>query len=145
MRNFKNPEGQLAHWLEKLEEFSFSVEHRAGNKHHHADALSRQPATDIAIATTKIATDFLHDKYPELNLVSLQQNDSVIGPVLQAKETKEGQLSTDMVKQYDYCCRRLFQLWDQLIVKDSLLYRQFLDVKKEHKSLAVGSTSNYTE
>ena len=108
LRNFKNPEGQLARWLEKLEEFSFSVEHRAGNKHHNADALSRRPATDIAIATTKIATDFLHEKYPELNLVSLQQNDSVISPVLRAKETKESQPSTDMVKQYDNRCRRLF-------------------------------------
>ena len=30
LRNFKQPEGQLARWLEKLEEFSFTVQHCPG-------------------------------------------------------------------------------------------------------------------
>ena len=37
-RNFKQPEGQLARWLEKLEEFSFTVQHRPGRKHNNADS-----------------------------------------------------------------------------------------------------------
>ena len=39
LKNFRNPEGQLARWLEKLEEYSFSVEHRPGKKHANADSL----------------------------------------------------------------------------------------------------------
>ena len=39
--NFREPEGQLARWLEKLEEYNFTVHHRSGQK--HADALSRLP------------------------------------------------------------------------------------------------------
>ena len=43
LRNFKEPEGQLARWLEKLEEYDFTIIHRPGLKHSNADALSRLP------------------------------------------------------------------------------------------------------
>ena len=39
----KDPEGQLARWLEILGEYQFTVEHRPGNKHSNADGLSRIP------------------------------------------------------------------------------------------------------
>src|SRR5206468_10859521 len=37
------PIGQQARWLERLEEFSYRIEHRPGRKHSNADALSRRP------------------------------------------------------------------------------------------------------
>ena len=40
---FKNPEGQLAHWLEKLQECDFTIHHRQGCKHSNADAMSQIP------------------------------------------------------------------------------------------------------
>ena len=43
VRNFKEPEGQLARWLEKLEEHNFTIIHRRGSLHSNADALSRVP------------------------------------------------------------------------------------------------------
>ena len=43
LTNFRNPEGQLARWLEQLQEFDFDIVHRAGRKHLNADALSRIP------------------------------------------------------------------------------------------------------
>ena len=43
VRNFKEPEGQLARWLEKLEEYNFTIIHRRGSLHSNADALSRVP------------------------------------------------------------------------------------------------------
>jgi hypothetical protein len=41
----KTPEpiGQQARWLDILSEFNFSVQHRPGNSHQNADALSRRP------------------------------------------------------------------------------------------------------
>ena len=41
--NFKNPEGQLARWLELLGTYDMKIEHRSGIKHANADALSRRP------------------------------------------------------------------------------------------------------
>ncbi|KRY64941.1 Retrovirus-related Pol polyprotein from transposon 17.6 [Trichinella pseudospiralis] len=42
LRNFKEPEGQVARWLEQLAEFDFEVIHCPGRKHHNADALFRE-------------------------------------------------------------------------------------------------------
>lgn len=38
---FKEPEGQLARWLQTLDEFDFKVVYRPGRQHNNADALSR--------------------------------------------------------------------------------------------------------
>ena len=43
LRNFKNPRGQVARWLERLSDFDFEVEHRPGQLHGNADRLSRLP------------------------------------------------------------------------------------------------------
>ena len=40
LQSFKEPEGQLARWLEKLQEYHFNIVHRPGRKHANADALS---------------------------------------------------------------------------------------------------------
>ena len=42
LHNFKEPEGQVAHWLEILSEFDYRVEHRPGVQHANADSLSRR-------------------------------------------------------------------------------------------------------
>ena len=41
---FKEPQGQLARWLEYVFQFRFQIVHRHGKKHGNADALSREPS-----------------------------------------------------------------------------------------------------
>ena len=43
LRKMSEPIGQQSRWLEILEEFTFTVQHRSGNKHGNADAMSRRP------------------------------------------------------------------------------------------------------
>ena len=40
---FKEPQGQLARWIEELSQYNMVVKHRAAAKHGNADALSRVP------------------------------------------------------------------------------------------------------
>ena len=40
---FKEPQGQLARWIEELSQYLMVVKHRAGIRHGNADALSRIP------------------------------------------------------------------------------------------------------
>ena len=51
--NFKEPQGQLARWLEELSQFYMVVQHRSGSKHANADALSRvqdeKPCTEFKL------------------------------------------------------------------------------------------------
>jgi hypothetical protein len=42
---FKEPQGQLARWIEELSQYHMIVQHRPGVKHGNADALSRIPDT----------------------------------------------------------------------------------------------------
>ena len=44
--NAKDPEGQLAPWIEFLSAFHFEIQYRAGQRHQNADALSRRPCDD---------------------------------------------------------------------------------------------------
>uniref|UniRef100_A0AAQ4RI62 Gypsy retrotransposon integrase-like protein 1 n=1 Tax=Gasterosteus aculeatus aculeatus TaxID=481459 RepID=A0AAQ4RI62_GASAC len=46
LMTFREPEGQLARWLEELQGYEFSVVHRAGERHGNADALSRRPCSE---------------------------------------------------------------------------------------------------
>ena len=107
LQNFRHPEGQLARWLEKLQEYNFSIEHRPGRRHGNADALSRLPCTqcgrdgelseetsgDTAVCAA-ISTTHLGQWSPE----DQQMQDTVVGPVLQAKE-KNCRPTADLVKR----------------------------------------------
>ena len=44
----KNPEGQVARWIEFLGTYDFKIQHRAGLKHMNADGLSKRPCDDCS-------------------------------------------------------------------------------------------------
>ena len=46
----KEPEGQLARWIEFMSSFSYDIEYRAGQRHQNADGLSRRPCNDGLMA-----------------------------------------------------------------------------------------------
>ena len=41
--NFRNPEGQIACWIETLSSYDMKSEHRPGRLHQNADAVSLIP------------------------------------------------------------------------------------------------------
>ena len=45
LKHTPEPVGQQARWLEIMEEFCFTIEHRPGVRHANADALSRRPCS----------------------------------------------------------------------------------------------------
>ena len=52
--SFKNLEGQVARWVQRLQEYNFTSEHRKGRNHSNADALSRRPCPDECSHCTKV-------------------------------------------------------------------------------------------
>jgi hypothetical protein len=130
LTNFKDPQGQLARWLEQLQEFDFEVVHRKGRSHCNADALSRLPCSDCGRhqvfeqANTTVAFTSLSPV--EIDTMRKSQlQDSVVGPLLRAKEAGKLPSPQSLAKE-SIESRRLFQLWDQLLIIQELLYRQFL-------------------
>ncbi|KAL5516720.1 hypothetical protein EMCRGX_G002126 [Ephydatia muelleri] len=97
LRNFKEPEGQLARWLERLEEYNFTVVHRKGSQHNNADALLRLPCrqcgrdshtTENSDATLPevmgVVTSSPFQTYSTEEMRKLQMEDTIIGPVFAA-------------------------------------------------------------
>uniref|UniRef100_A0A1X7VQ17 Reverse transcriptase RNase H-like domain-containing protein n=1 Tax=Amphimedon queenslandica TaxID=400682 RepID=A0A1X7VQ17_AMPQE len=123
LTNFKNPEGQLARWLEKLAEYSFKIEHRSGHKHNNADSLSRYP-TNTAINATGSQSSFSLFFYLSGDIHNFQMQDAVTGHVLRAME-QNIKPSIDELAKFGIKTRKLFQLWDQLLVEDHILFRIF--------------------
>ena len=90
LRNFKKPEGQLARWLEQLQEFDFEIVHCQGKQHVNADTLSHLPCRQngrenhntALIATTPL---ILRGHCEDVRTAQLA-DPTIIGPLLQAKE-----------------------------------------------------------
>ena len=63
LMSFREPQGQLARWLEKLQIYDFTVEHRSRSEHKNADALSRRPyADEICKQCNRYEERFLQEK-----------------------------------------------------------------------------------
>lgn len=92
LRNFKEPEGQLACWLEKLEEYDFTIVHRPGRKHSNTDALSRMPCQQCGRPSHADAKDseetvdhavaYCFPGTSDEEMQKLHLDDPVIDPVL---------------------------------------------------------------
>lgn len=133
LRNFKEPEGQLARWLERLQELDFDVVHRRGKAHTNADALSRRPCQQCGrdshvtpTSTDIVATSILQPLQGILsdNLREAQLNDPTLGPLLQGKENGE-KPSSEQLGNLSRSSRHLLQLWEQLTVHNGILCRRF--------------------
>ena len=49
LHNFKDPDGLIARWIEKLAAFDYEVQHRPGKFIAHADSLSRIPSESVQL------------------------------------------------------------------------------------------------
>ena len=151
--NFKDPEGQLARWLEKLQEFDFKIVHRGGKKHCNADALSRipcvqcgrEPPTEETSLIIEAVDTQLEDsvtpsmlQYDPENVQSLQREDPTLMLVIKAMESNQTPTPAE-IKSQSPGARRLIQMKDQLVIHTGVLYRRYiaLGAEKEHLQLVV--------
>ncbi|GBM11574.1 Retrovirus-related Pol polyprotein from transposon 297 [Araneus ventricosus] len=56
--NFKEPEGQIARWIQRLQEYDFEIQHRKGTTHGSAIALSRRPCKESCKQCTNAEKKF---------------------------------------------------------------------------------------
>lgn len=139
LAHFKEPEGQLARWLEQLQEFDFEICHRPGKKHQNADAMSRLPCKqcgrpshdEVPIEDVSVGALVTQPGCPLKErtceeIRSLQLKDDAIGFILRAKEKGQRPTSSE-AKGKGMAARRLNQLWDRLSIRDGTLQRLYDD------------------
>ena len=86
LQNFKSPEGQLARWLEKLQEYQFTIVHRPGLRHNNAHVYHADSVEDIiaSISSPTVSVGYSSDE-----LWQMQLDDRCLEGLLQAKESSQ--------------------------------------------------------
>ncbi|CAG2215770.1 unnamed protein product [Mytilus edulis] len=152
---FKNPEGQMARWLEVLNTYNFEVQHRPGRLHGNADGLSRRPCypcshcnkqdqkeftntelegcirmaktnDDIEDQNTEDETQWIQQKTTE-EIIQAQKSDEILGKLYQMKtESKDKPKWGDIAIQ-NPIIKRYWSQWDRIVFENGVLNRQWLD------------------
>jgi hypothetical protein len=133
--SFKNLEGQTARWVQRLQEYNFTSEHRQGRKHTNEDALSRRPCAEECTHCQKVeqranglkvrvVTAAAADGWDSAALRREQLADEDVGPLL--KEVEAGQRPewkdiSDRSPTY----KSYWAQWQSLAVRDGVLERHW--------------------
>ena len=138
VRNFKKPEGQLARWLEKLEEYNFTIIHASPGIATHA--LSRVPCRQCGSEnhdsddvtgeeiTVRLFTQALPVSNTPEDMRCHQLDDDWIRPVYRAVLSGQ-QPSQDVEKSWSRDSRLLVQQWEFLCIKHGVLWKRRLGGK----------------
>ena len=137
LRRTPEPIGQQARWLEILEEFDFSVQHRAGTLHGNADALSRRVAATHESPADSASPAAQADR---IDWPTVQQNDSAVGEVYRLIQAGSPRPSPESLADRSAEEKGLLAQHDRLAIdSNGVLYRSFAnaDTGVEHKQIIV--------
>ena len=134
--SFKEPDGMVARWIEKLGQFNFETKHRAGKSIPHADCLSQVSATEdetrqiinALVVNPKEGSLAVNSIWTELSTTERkiiresQKKDKVLKTVRQWVEQNERPERKNMKG----ASKELWKYWTQfrnLMMNDDILYR----------------------
>ncbi|GBM98025.1 Retrovirus-related Pol polyprotein from transposon 412 [Araneus ventricosus] len=135
--NFREPEGQIARWIQRLQEYDFEIQHRKGTSHGNADALSRRPCKESCKHCTNAEKKFgmetdisvkvltTEDAWSSSEVQKAQLEDPAIRPILERKLNSEDRPSWQEIAPESPATKRYWALWDSLHLKDGVLYRKW--------------------
>ncbi|GBL80842.1 Retrovirus-related Pol polyprotein from transposon 297, partial [Araneus ventricosus] len=137
--NFKEPEGQIARWIQRLQEYDFEIQHRKGTSHGNADTLSRRPCKESCKQCTnaekkfgmerdisvKVLTTTTVDPWFSCEIQKEQLEDPAIKPILEKKLNSADRPSWQEIAPESLATKRYWALWDSLHLKDGVLYRKW--------------------
>ena len=149
LQQFKEPEGQLARWLEKLQDYDFTIIHCPGRKHSNADTLSHYPCRQCSREThlmeqpiMTISSSNITGGYSSEDMRGFQLTDNCVGLILKAKETDQKPIS-DLAKGHSVEYRCLLQQWDQLTVHNGVLYSVYVQPTSNSRSFQLIVPNNF--
>ena len=113
LKNFKEPRGQLALWLERLSAYNFIVQHRSGRKHLNADALSRKTTTDKCLAITQEEDNIIDIK-------AEQEKDKFLSQIIHWV-VNDARPNIEQISTFDYEDKLLWARFEEICVVTGLL------------------------
>ncbi|GFX85048.1 hypothetical protein TNCV_4998771 [Trichonephila clavipes] len=138
LMNFRNTEGQVARWIQRLNEYYFDIRHRKGSSHGKADALSRRPCPencrhcsrvetkyDYAIRQITTSTATPPDPWSDEKVREDQKADPDIKPLIEFMESSSNKPSWQDISAYSPTTKQYWALWNSLHLRNGVLYRKF--------------------
>jgi len=160
LRRTPEPMPQLARWLTFIEEFDYEVIHRDGKRHSNADGLSRKAENlESAEKAEPSESSFSEEEDHEPNvrivqpvsgaettqdestfsvresLAEEQQADPDFGPLVRLRLQSDRKPEITELSTESEMAKRLLNQWEQLEVRDGLVYRRIEGKPGEPESL----------
>jgi len=127
--SFKDLEGQLARWMERLQQYEFEVIHK-GRLHLNANGLSRRPCAESRCnycnkieSREKLLARITFSEGSPVDWRKLQLEDSIVSIFLQAKQKDRRPLRQEIFA-LDNSAKIYWSYWDSLFVKDGVLFKK---------------------
>jgi len=137
LMSFRELEGQLARWLERLQQFDFEVIHRKGLSHKNADGLSRRMCEtencqycvrvekkDALVQKEIVARVTLEEEDLE-HWRQDQRSDPSVSIMILGKETN-ARPSHSEIAALDISAQIYWSYWDALVIIDGVLYKRWV-------------------
>ena len=77
LHKFKDPDGQIARWLQQLAAFTFKIQHRPGKRHGNADSLSRITCKQCKLDVTEEYSGPIYNHVEELRTLPVKVSNNV--------------------------------------------------------------------
>ncbi|GFX60242.1 retrovirus-related Pol polyprotein from transposon 412 [Trichonephila clavipes] len=139
--NFKNQKGQIARWIQKLQEYDVEIRNRKGSANGNADALSRRPCPESCKYCSRIEKKFSvidpivrqvttpsTSKLDPLNDESVRKDqvtDPEVKPIIESKQSSDEKPSWQDITPFYLSTKCHWALWDSLRLKNRVLYRKW--------------------
>ncbi|XP_071579863.1 uncharacterized protein [Temnothorax nylanderi] len=135
LMSFKDLEGQLARWLEKLQQYEFKIIHRKGLIHRNANELSRRQCESFSCEyCAKVERRQMEELRKSVARIILigetlqdwrkeQIEDASIAFIYRRKEAGI-RPSRSEIPARDVSARIYWSYWDALSLKDGVLYKR---------------------
>ncbi|UYV83760.1 K02A2.6-like, partial [Cordylochernes scorpioides] len=143
--NFKSPEGQLARWIQRLQEYDMEIQHRKGKSHGNADALSRRPCpvnckhcskaetqAELNIRQLSLAEELKLDEWSPEEMRKSQFEDADLRPVMNWLNAGTNRPAWEDVASCISITKSYWSLWDSLEFRGGVLYRKWESDDGQH-------------
>ncbi|GFX23991.1 retrovirus-related Pol polyprotein from transposon 412 [Trichonephila clavipes] len=138
LMNFRNTEGQVVRWIQRLNEYYFDIRHRKGSSHGNADALSRRPCPENCRHCSRVETKYNYairqittstatppDPWSDEKVREGQMEDPDIKPLIEFMESSSNKPSWQDISAYSPTTKQYWALWNSLYLRNGVLYRKF--------------------
>ena len=134
LRKLKDPEGQLARWLGRLDQYQYSVVHRPGQRHVNADTLSRRPCeADCRYCSRREAdvenTCRLSSVLPTVGTLAdvgtQQREDPDIALVVACLERSSEKPAWEDASSWSPVAKRYWAQWEMLRFSEGIMWRRW--------------------